>query len=110
MSKNYETVDSVETLKSAFERVKEAQAKFAKYTQEQVDEIFKAAAMAANHKATKTIENVNIDDYELAIVKRTDGKKVRPQKAIIDGEEFDILRTYEKGQFNVEIVCEEVDM
>ena len=49
--------------------------------------------MAANHKATKTIENVNIDDYELAIVKRTDGKKVRPQKAIIDGEEFDILRT-----------------
>lgn len=68
------------------------------------------AAMAANHKATKTIENVNIDDYELAIVKRTDGKKVRPQKAIIDGEEFDILRTYEKGQFNVEIVCEEVDM
>ena len=30
--------------------------------------------------------------------------------AHIDGEEFDILRTYEKGQFNVEIVCEEVDM
>ena len=68
------------------------------------------AAMAANHKVSKTIDNVNVYDYELAIVEREDGKKVRPQKAIIDGEEFDILRTYEKDQFDVEIVCEEVDM
>ena len=48
MSKSYETVDSVETFKSAFERVRKAQEKFATYTQEQVDEIFKFAAMAAN--------------------------------------------------------------
>ena len=41
-------IDSVESLESAIARVKEAQRKFATYTQEQVDAIFKAAAIAAN--------------------------------------------------------------
>ena len=41
-------VDSVETLEETLVRVKAAQKKFAEYTQEQVDEIFKAAAIAAN--------------------------------------------------------------
>lgn len=40
-------VDNVETLKLRLEEVKEAQRKFATYTQEQVDEIFLAAATAA---------------------------------------------------------------
>ena len=48
MSKEYKIVDSIESLKDAFERVRAAQEKFATYTQEQVDEIFAAAAMAAN--------------------------------------------------------------
>ena len=48
MSNKYEIVDSVETLQKAFERVRKAQEKFSTYTQEQVDEIFKAAALAAN--------------------------------------------------------------
>ncbi len=48
MEKNYPIVDSVETLESAIERVRNAQKKFAEYTQEQVDAIFKAAATAAN--------------------------------------------------------------
>ena len=73
MSKNYETVDSVETLKSAFERVKEAQAKFAKYTQEQVDEIFKAAAMAANQAriplAKMAVEETGMGVIEDKIIK-----------------------------------------
>ena len=42
------TVDSVEVLEETITRVREAQNKFATYTQEQVDEIFKAAAIAAN--------------------------------------------------------------
>jgi len=42
-----EVVDNVETLKLRIEEVKEAQRKFATYTQEQVDEIFLAAASAA---------------------------------------------------------------
>ncbi len=46
--KNYGVVDSIETLEQKFAQVREAQAKFATYTQEQVDKIFLAAATAAN--------------------------------------------------------------
>ena len=48
MNKEYKIVDSVESLKDAFERVRKAQEIFATYSQEQVDKIFKAAAMAAS--------------------------------------------------------------
>ena len=48
MSKTYEIVDSIETFDEALKRVKKAQEKFSTYTQEQVDKIFKAAAIAAN--------------------------------------------------------------
>ncbi len=41
-------IDSVDSLKEALARVREAQKKYASYTQEQVDAIFKAAAIAAN--------------------------------------------------------------
>ena len=41
-------VDTVESLEAKIKEVKEAQKIFATYTQEQVDNIFKAAAMAAN--------------------------------------------------------------
>ena len=44
----YECVGSVETLAKTLEKVKNAQKKFAKYSQEQVDKIFQAAAIAAN--------------------------------------------------------------
>ena len=42
-------VDSVDSLMAKFAQIREAQAKYATYTQEQVDAIFKAAALAANH-------------------------------------------------------------
>ncbi len=45
---NYQIVDSVESFNLALERVREAQRIFATYSQEKVDEIFKAAAIAAN--------------------------------------------------------------
>ncbi len=41
-------VDSVENLEKVIARTRKAQEEFATYTQEQVDEIFKAAAIAAN--------------------------------------------------------------
>ena len=41
-------VDSVERLEEELVRVKKAQEAFATFTQEQVDAIFKAAAVAAN--------------------------------------------------------------
>ena len=73
MSKSYETVDSVETFKSAFERVRKAQEKFAKYTQEQVDEIFKFAAMAANQAriplAKMAVEETGMGVVEDKIIK-----------------------------------------
>ena len=50
MEKEYKLVDSVETLGEAIRSVKEAQDKFAKYSQEEVDKIFFAAAMAANRE------------------------------------------------------------
>ncbi len=43
-----EVVDSVESLHAKLKAMREAQAKFATYTQEQVDKIFYEAAMAAN--------------------------------------------------------------
>ena len=42
-------VDSVEALMEKIEQVRKAQEKFATYTQEQVDKIFRAAALAANN-------------------------------------------------------------
>ena len=41
-------VDSIESLENAMNRVKAAQQEFSKFSQEQVDKIFKEAAMAAN--------------------------------------------------------------
>jgi acetaldehyde dehydrogenase/alcohol dehydrogenase len=46
--KKYEVVDSVEKLDEAFVRVRDAQRVYSKYSQEQVDRIFFAAAVAAN--------------------------------------------------------------
>ncbi len=47
---NRPLVDSVESLKAALARLREAQQIFATYTQEQVDAIFRAAALAANRQ------------------------------------------------------------
>ncbi len=46
--KEYPIVDSVEKLEARLAQVRKAQQKFATYTQEQVDRIFRAAAVAAN--------------------------------------------------------------
>ena len=48
METNFEIVENVETFERMLARVRAAQKKYATYTQQQVDEIFRAAAMAAN--------------------------------------------------------------
>ncbi len=48
MNNKYECVYNLETLEKMIDRTKKAQAQYAKYTQDKVDEIFKAAALAAN--------------------------------------------------------------
>jgi len=47
MQKTYETVNSVDSLSVAVKRIRSAQQVYATYTQEQVDRIFRATAMAA---------------------------------------------------------------
>ena len=48
MSNEQKKVDSIENLQQTIETVRKAQKEFSKYTQEQVDKIFQAAAIAAN--------------------------------------------------------------
>ena len=67
MEKNYSVVDSVETLEAAIERVRAAQRKFATYTQEQVDAIFKAAATAAN-QARIPLAKLAVEETGMGIV------------------------------------------
>ncbi len=49
MDAKVDIVDSMETLEARLQQIRKAQEIFATYTQEQVDAIFKAAAIAANH-------------------------------------------------------------
>ncbi len=67
MEKNYPIVDSVEKLEEALARVKAAQKKFATYTQEQVDKIFKAAAVAAN-KARIPLAKMAVEETGMGVV------------------------------------------
>ena len=67
MSKKYEIVDSVETFEEAFKRVKKAQEKFSTYTQEQVDKIFKAAAIAAN-EARIPLAKLAVEETGMGVV------------------------------------------
>ena len=48
MEENHKVVDSIEMLEKTIKQVKKAQMEFAKYSQEQVDKIFQAAAIASN--------------------------------------------------------------
>lgn len=62
-----EFVDSVEKLESEIERVREAQRKYAGYTQEEIDKIFFEAAMAAN-KARITLAKAAVSETGMGVV------------------------------------------
>ena len=63
----YECVDSVETLAKILEKVKNAQKEFSKYSQEQVDKIFQAAAIAAN-EARIPLAKMAVEETGMGIV------------------------------------------
>ncbi len=65
--KDYPIVDSVEQLEVCIARVREAQKRYATYTQEQVDNIFKAAAMAANN-ARVSLAKLAVEETGMGIV------------------------------------------
>ena len=67
MSKEYESVDSVESLQKTIEKVKEAQREFAKFSQEKVDEIFKASAIAAN-QARIPLAKMAVEETGMGVV------------------------------------------
>ena len=60
-------VDNVEALEAKLKSMREAQAKFAEYTQEQVDKIFKAAATAAD-KARIPLAKAAVEETGMGIV------------------------------------------
>jgi acetaldehyde dehydrogenase / alcohol dehydrogenase len=62
-----EIVDSMEALAIRIGEIKEAQKKFSTYTQEQVDAIFKAAAIAAN-KARIPLAKMAVEETGMGIV------------------------------------------
>ena len=66
-AKVYEIVDGVEKLEAAIDRVREAQKKFATYTQEEVDKIFLAAASAAN-RARLPLAKLAVEETGMGIV------------------------------------------
>ncbi|MDR1196591.1 MAG: bifunctional acetaldehyde-CoA/alcohol dehydrogenase [Endomicrobium sp.] len=70
---NYPVVDNPEALEELIRRVKSAQAVFASYSQEQVDKIFKAAAVAANQAriplAKMAVEETGMGVLEDKIIK-----------------------------------------
>lgn len=72
-TKQYPMVDGVERLEEALSRVRAAQARFSTYTQEQVDRIFKAAAMAANRRrialAKQAVEETGMGVVEDKVIK-----------------------------------------
>ena len=66
-------VQDLDSFKRMYERVKEAQRRFAEYTQEQVDEIFRAAAIAANAEriplAKMAVEETGMGVVEDKVIK-----------------------------------------
>lgn len=62
-----EIIDSVEKLEAELDRVRAAQQEFATYTQEQVDKIFFAAAMAAN-KARIPLAKMAVEETGMGLV------------------------------------------
>ena len=72
-NKYYETVDSVEKLESAIQRVRKAQKIFSTYTQEQVDKIFLSATSAVNREriylAKLAVEETGMGVVEDKVIK-----------------------------------------
>ena len=73
MAEKYKVVDSIESLQNTITRVRKAQEEFSKFSQERVDEIFKAAAIAANQAriplAQMAVEETGMGVVEDKIIK-----------------------------------------
>ena len=75
-----EIIDNVEALEAKMKAMREAQKKFATYTQEQVDKIFFEAAMAAN-KMRIPLAKMAVDETGKVIEKEKIIKKMLPRQS-----------------------------
>ena len=64
---NRPLVDGVPALERKLKEVREAQAQFATFSQEQVDRIFRAAALAANH-ARLPLAKMAVEETGMGVV------------------------------------------
>ncbi|MBQ3941036.1 MAG: aldehyde dehydrogenase family protein, partial [Oscillospiraceae bacterium] len=64
---DYPVVDTVDALKALLARVRAAQEKFAEFPQEKVDEIFRAAAIAAN-QARIPLAKMAVEETGMGVV------------------------------------------
>ena len=67
MSKEYDIVDSTETLQKLIDNVRKAQKEFSTFSQEKVDKIFLAAAMAAN-KARIPLAKMAVEETGMGVI------------------------------------------
>ena len=67
MEFDYKITDSVETLEQTVARVKKAQEEYSSFTQEQVDKIFFAAAIAAN-KARIPLAKIAVSETGMGVI------------------------------------------
>lgn len=67
MAEKYEVVDSIESLQNTITRVRKAQEEFSKFSQEKVDQIFKAAAIAAN-QARISLAQMAVEETGMGVV------------------------------------------
>ena len=65
--KKYPIVDGAESFEALLERVRAAERKFASYSQEEVDKIFKAAAVAAN-RARIPLAKMAVEETGMGVV------------------------------------------
>ena len=72
MNKIPDIIDTAEALSLKMNAMKEAQKKFASYSQEQVDKIFKAAAIAAN-KMRIPLAKMAVEETGMGVVEVTAG-------------------------------------
>ncbi|MBQ5514697.1 MAG: bifunctional acetaldehyde-CoA/alcohol dehydrogenase, partial [Oscillospiraceae bacterium] len=63
----YPIVDGAESFEALLERVRAAERKFASYSQEEVDKIFKAAAVAAN-RARIPLAKMAVEETGMGVV------------------------------------------
>ena len=99
-NKEYPITETNEQLLANIKRIREAQAKFAEYSQEQVDAIFKAAAIAANMKRIP-LAKMAVEETGMGVVEEELYDKML--LAVVDGKVIGSMGYMDIGDNTAEI-------